>query len=87
MKEEPFLGLIDEVRVWNTARTQAQIQANMNRTLTGNEPGLVGYWRLDDGSGQAILDSSLRGNDGRLGSAAAPDSNDPTWVVSDAPVQ
>jgi hypothetical protein len=87
MKEEPFLGLIDEVRVWNTARTQAQIQANMNRTLTGNEPGLVGYWRLDDGSGQAIQDSSLRGNDGRLGSTAAPESNDPTWVVSDAPVQ
>jgi hypothetical protein len=85
--QDSFNGLIDEVRVWNVARTQAQIQADMNRSLRGDEPGLVGYWRLDEGSGQAILDSSSRGNDGRLGSTNGPDGNDPTWVVSDAPVQ
>src|SRR5690606_4323078 len=36
-----FNGTIDEVRIWNTARTQQQIQENMNKELAGNEPGLV----------------------------------------------
>jgi hypothetical protein len=87
MAKNSFHGLIDEVRVWNVARTEAEIRDGMNRILRGDEPGLVGYWRLDEGSGQAILDASLRGNDGRLGSTALPDSHDPTWVLSDAPVE
>ncbi len=81
-----FNGLIDEVRIWNIARTQAEIQSNMNHVLTGNEPGLVGYWRLDEGSGQAVFDGTSGHNDGRLGSSSASDGNDPTWVVSDAPI-
>ncbi|MFC1713493.1 two-component regulator propeller domain-containing protein [Candidatus Poribacteria bacterium] len=44
----PFAGEIDDVRVWNVARTQGQIRENMNHTLLGTEPGLVGYWRFDD---------------------------------------
>jgi hypothetical protein len=87
MAKSSFHGLIDEVRVWNVVRTEAQIQDGMNRILRGDEPGLVGYWRLDEGSGQALLDASLRGNDGCLGATAAPDSHDPAWVLSDAPVE
>ncbi|MDX8412802.1 MAG: FG-GAP-like repeat-containing protein, partial [Mariprofundales bacterium] len=37
-----FDGVIDDVRIWNTARTQAQIVADRYTTLTGNETGLVG---------------------------------------------
>jgi Concanavalin A-like lectin/glucanases superfamily/Secretion system C-terminal sorting domain len=40
-------GTMDDVRYWNTARTQAQIVANMNTQLTGNEAGLVGYWDMN----------------------------------------
>lgn len=40
-----FDGLIAEVRVWNTVRTQTQIRDNMNNSLTGAEAGLVGYWK------------------------------------------
>jgi hypothetical protein len=40
-------GAIDEVRIWSIARSQADIQSTMNTTLTGSEPGLVGYWKLD----------------------------------------
>ncbi|MFQ6094388.1 MAG: LamG-like jellyroll fold domain-containing protein, partial [bacterium] len=79
-------GLIDEIRIWNVARTPAQIQADMNRSLTGNEPGLIGYWRFDEGSGQTAGDSSGNGNHGRLGSTSSVDADDPSWVVSDAPV-
>ncbi|MQY63586.1 MAG: hypothetical protein GH143_04695, partial [Calditrichaeota bacterium] len=43
-----FQGLIDEVRIWNVARTAADIQADMNTTLDGNEVGLASYWPLDE---------------------------------------
>ncbi len=44
---EYFFGTIDDVRVWNVARTQAQISAGRQSELTGSETGLVGYWKLD----------------------------------------
>ena len=33
--KKPYLGKIDEVRIWDVARTQSQIQDNMNTTLVG----------------------------------------------------
>jgi len=38
-------GYGSEDRLWSTARTQAEILANMNNNLTGSESGLVGLWR------------------------------------------
>ena len=71
-----FQGKIDEVRVWNSTRIQEQIQTNMNGLLTGTEPDLVGNWRLDDASGNAVADQSTFDNDGTLGgvegASAAP---------------
>lgn len=46
---DPFQGSIDEVRIWNTQRTGAQIAANKDFTLTGSEAGLVGIWNFDEG--------------------------------------
>jgi hypothetical protein len=43
-----FHGSLDEITVWNTALSQAQIQFNMHRSLTGTEPGLLGYYRCDE---------------------------------------
>ena len=43
-----FQGLIDEVRIWNMVRTVDDINAAMNTTLAGDEPGLAGYWPLDE---------------------------------------
>ena len=37
-----FDGKIDELRIWNTARTQSEIQNNINNCLNGSETGLVG---------------------------------------------
>ncbi len=49
------LSNIDEVRIWHIARSAAQILANYNTTLAGNEPGLYCYWKLDEtGSGAGI---------------------------------
>ena len=85
--DSSFNGMIDEVRIWNIALTQTAIQADMNHVLMGNEPGLVGYWRFEEGSGQTILDSSNNHNNGRLGSSSSSDNRDPIWTTPGAPVQ
>jgi hypothetical protein len=54
----PFGGIVDEVRIWTIARSQAAIQATMNTTLAGDEPGLLAYWRLDEGTGTTAGDSA-----------------------------
>lgn len=42
-----FNGSIAEVRIWNVARTAAEIASDYNQTLSGNENGLVSYWKLN----------------------------------------
>lgn len=44
-----FIGSIDEARVWNIARSKAQIQASMNGELCSPETGLVACYRLNEG--------------------------------------
>ena len=53
----------DEIRVWNIARTQEDIEATMKTRLTGKENGLIGYWNFDDGTAK---DLSSSGNHGEL---------------------
>ncbi|MCK4696505.1 MAG: hypothetical protein KAT74_12115, partial [Candidatus Cloacimonetes bacterium] len=65
-----FNGLIDEVRIWNVARTQEEIKNNMNLKLNGNENGLVGYWRMDEGVGSIIYDYTNNGNEGTIHGAS-----------------
>ncbi len=60
-----FAGQIDEVRVWNIARTEDQIRADMNRQLNGDEPGLVGYWKFDAETEDVITDHSPNENSGK----------------------
>ncbi len=80
-----FDGQIDEVRVWSVPLTQAQIQANMFRTLSGSEANLQGYWKLDEASGQTITDTS-GGNDGFLGANNSDAGSDPLRLTSSAPI-
>lgn len=69
-----FDGLLQEVRLWNVARTPAQIQAAMASRLVGNESGLVGYWKLMETSGTSAADSQTNNtaNNGTL-------VNTPSW--------
>ncbi len=46
-----FSGQLDEVRIWNKALSQEQIQSTMNQPLSGNESGLVGYFTFDAQNG------------------------------------
>lgn len=65
---ESFIGQIDEVRIWNRALSQTEIQSKMHSVLNGSETGLVGYWNFDDGTAN---DLSLQNNDGTVSSGAA----------------
>ncbi len=51
-----FQGVIDEARVWNAARSRAQIIADINSQLTSGT-GLVARWGLDEGTGTSVGDS------------------------------
>ncbi|MBN1126777.1 MAG: hypothetical protein JXA82_17360 [Sedimentisphaerales bacterium] len=84
---EYFKGYIDEIRIWNYIRGENQIYDNMHKRLTGQEPGLVGYWTFDEGQGKIVHDLSPFENHGFLGTDAEnQDDSDPVWIISDAPV-
>jgi len=44
---EYFNGVIDDVRIWNVARSGDDIADNKDGEPTGSESGLVGYWKLN----------------------------------------
>ena len=71
-----FRGRIDEARIWNVARTQADIQTTMDEALFAAQPNLVGRWGLDEGAGTIAADTAGATN-GTLGPAANP----PLWVA------
>ncbi len=61
-----FLGYINEVRIWNVARTQAQIQTYMNSSLPNptTQTGLQGYYTFDNlvnKQGNATWNGTLNG--------------------------
>jgi PKD repeat protein len=58
-----FEGVIDEVSVWDIARDPGDIEAGRDYPLFGDEPGLVGYWRMDEAGGDTLTDGSGGGND------------------------
>ncbi len=83
----PFDGTLDQIRIWNDVRTPAEIQANMHKPLApASEPNLVGYWKLDEASGQSVLDETSNGNNGTLGSSSAVEATDPVRTTSSAPI-
>src|SRR5215216_191878 len=55
-----FEGTLDELRVWNYARTQAQIVAAKDAETVA-QAGLVAYWRANEGTGSVLGDVSGSG--------------------------
>ncbi|RLB99901.1 MAG: hypothetical protein DRI57_32965, partial [Deltaproteobacteria bacterium] len=72
-----FDGKTDELRIWNTARSQADIQSTMHTELTGGESGLVAYYNFNHISGTTLADLTANGNHGTL-------HNGPSYEVSGA---
>lgn len=56
-----FDGVIDEIRLWDHARSASQITDHMSCRLSGNEAGLLGYW---DFEANDLSDASGNGHNG-----------------------
>lgn len=80
---EYFLGKIDEVRIWNEARTLQQIRDNMYRELIdpASEVNLAAYFQFNQSSGNNLPDNSANSNNGTLFNM-----DDTDWINSTAPI-
>ena len=64
-------GALKDIRLWDVDRTGEQIAADMNKTLTGQETGLMHYWKLDEAQGTVIADSAGENSGSVTGSSTA----------------
>lgn len=59
-------GSISDLRVWDHARSGAEIRAGMAGRLSGLESGLLGYWPMDEGVGANICDQTTFASTGTV---------------------
>ena len=57
-----FTGRIDEVKLWNVARTQAQVQNDLKTYGGSFSDGLVAYYDFNDSSGTTLINRSTGGS-------------------------
>lgn len=62
-----FHGLIDEVRIWNLARSAGQIANTFSAVAAPDAEGLAGYWRFDEGPVGVAFDSTIDARHAVLG--------------------
>jgi hypothetical protein len=75
-----FDGELDEIRIWNVARSQFDLRENMHLVLTGLEAGLIAYYQCNESESDAqILRDALGINHGEV-------QNDIERIVSKANV-
>jgi hypothetical protein len=51
-------GELDDIRIWNVARTPAEIAANYTTAFASPPAGLVANWHFDEGTGTSATDSA-----------------------------
>jgi len=73
-----FDGIIDELRIWNVARTQEVLQAFMHKEASGNESGLIGLYHFNEENAILTNDATQNHNNGTL-------MNGVSFVISDVP--
>lgn len=85
---EQFIeGELDELRIWDRKLTGDEVEANWNRLVDPDSPGLIGYWRFDEPDGsQLVEDLTQFGSDGSLGETIDAGEDDPDRIPSTAPL-
>lgn len=78
-----FNGEMDEVRVWNTARTVAELKNNMRKEISNSSTGLVAYYKFNSASGSTLTDGTSNSLNGTLTNFALSGSTS-NWVASGA---
>ncbi len=65
--DQKMNGKMDEVRIWNYARSQTEINNDMNNTLDGTQAGFLAYYKFDELSlGYRCADASGHHSDAML---------------------
>ncbi len=80
-----FKGMMDEVRIWDVARSGAEINTSFDENVAPDAQGLIGYWSFD-GSDQTVIDTSNFANHGSLGANTSVNTDDPMYQHSTAPL-
>jgi uncharacterized protein YjbI with pentapeptide repeats len=84
--DRQFRGSMSDVRIWTVVRSDSEIADNYRRRLIGNETGLAGYWKLNQGRGSGwgsysvVMNSNTSWAFGSIFGAGATPSG--SWVVS-----
>ena len=82
-----FQGALDEVRIWDHARTQAEILSTINGRLTGQIQGLVARWGLDEGIGNSVASTAAIPGSGAILGAGSWVNGAPLDLVFNQPPQ
>jgi hypothetical protein len=53
---EDYKGLLAEVRFWDRAKTSGEIETKWTKPISGKEPGLIGYFPLNEDTGTVARD-------------------------------
>ena len=86
-----FHGKMDEVRIWNTTRSECEIRSMMHSIPAGNEPDLINYYNFNRGSAGGnnptftVLPDLVGVNPGTLMNFALNGATS-NWVSSAAPL-
>lgn len=75
----PFLGRIESARLWDFARTPAEVAREAFDVRAAR--GALAAWDLGEGSGQVARTSDGSGLDLVLGDSAGEDALDPAWTA------
>jgi Concanavalin A-like lectin/glucanases superfamily/FG-GAP-like repeat len=73
-----FDGQIDNVQIWNNARSASEISQDTSVALNGAAPNLAAAYPLDDGQGSSAMDLTPNRNDGYLNGFSG---EVPAWVT------
>ena len=72
-------GSISEVRIWNKVLSDQEIMDHFCDSIVASHPSyanLIGYWKMNEGSGNQVIDQTTNGNNGTINGASwyTPDS-------------
>lgn len=74
-----FEGIISDVRIWNYARSSAEIHSTINGTSINPQPGLSGAWLINEGNGTTINDQLANNIQGTI------NGTNYSWIADSVP--
>ncbi|ABA21243.1 Patatin [Trichormus variabilis ATCC 29413] len=77
-KQVYFTGQLANISVWNYPCTQVQIKTHHCGLIVGDEPGLVAYWKLDEGQGTTVKNKAGKSYQGNF-------RGNPSWDLAQIP--